>query len=242
VAAKRSPERTSQTLRLAPLQQVSTPTLVAEQLREAIASGEFAPGQQLLEASLAQALGVSRGPLREAMQRLTQEGLLISRRNRGLFVTDLDEASVRDTFLARGVVERGAVEHLIASGRNGAAEALVEIANRMDQYRTEPTSEEISLVDLAFHEKLVELSESPELQRMHRTLLTRLRMCLTNMRATYASVDERMGEHRMLAEAIIAGDTERATKLLRDHMDDGLQRLLANVPGGARSGRESARS
>lgn len=175
------------------------------------------------------------------MQRLTQEGLLISHRNRGLFVTDLDEASVRDTYLARGAVERAAVEHLIESGRSGAAELLIEIADRMEQYRTEPTSEEISRVDLAFHEKLVELSESPELHRMHRTLLTRLRMCLTNMRATYDSVDERIGEHRMLAEAIIAGDAERATTLLRDHMDDGMQRLLAKAPDGARSGKTSAR-
>jgi DNA-binding GntR family transcriptional regulator len=232
VAAKRSPDGGGKTLQLAPLQQDSTPTLIAQQLREAIATGEFAPGQQLLETSLAQALGLSRGPLREAMQRLTQEGLLISRRNRGLFVIDLDEAAVRDTYLARGAVERAAVEHLIESGRNAAAEVLIEIADRMEQYRADPSSDEISLLDLAFHEKLVELSGSPELQRMHRTLLTRVRMCLTYMQATYDSVDERMGEHRMLAEAIIAGDAGRATKLLREHMGDGMQRLLATAPDG----------
>ena len=227
MAGKRSPDGGGQPLRLAPLQQHSTPTLIAQQLREAIATGQFTPGQQLLETSLAQALGVSRGPLREAMQRLTQEGLLISHRNRGLFVTDLDEAAVRDAYLARGAVERAAVEHLIESGRNAAAEVLVEIAGRMERYRADPSSDEISLLDLAFHEKLVELSGSPELQRMHGTLLTRVRMCLTNMQATYDSVDERMGEHRRVAEAIIAGDAERATRLLREHMDDGMQRLLA---------------
>jgi DNA-binding GntR family transcriptional regulator len=231
VAAKRSPDG-GKPLQLAPLQQASTPTLIAQQLREAIATGEFAPGQQLLETSLAQALGVSRGPLREAMQRLTQEGLLISHRNRGLFVTDLDEAAVRDTYLARGAVERAALEHLIESGRNAAAEVLIEIAGRMEQHRDDPSSDELSLLDLAFHEKLVELSGSPELQRMHRTLLTRMRMCLTTMQATYDSVDERMAEHRILAEAIIGGDVERATKLLREHMDDGMRRLLAAAAAG----------
>ena len=70
-------------LELAPIQQDTTPALIARQLRDAIATGQFAPGQQLLETTLARSLGVSRGPLREAMQRLTQEGLLISHRNRG---------------------------------------------------------------------------------------------------------------------------------------------------------------
>jgi DNA-binding GntR family transcriptional regulator len=226
-------------LRLARLQQDSTPTLIARQLREAIATGQVAPGEQLLETSLAQSLGVSRGPLREATQRLTQEGLLISHWHRGLFVMDLDEAAVRDTYLARTAVERAAIEHLVSSDRNGSAEILIALAERMAQFGSDPSSDEVSLLDLRFHEKLVELSASPQLQRMHRTLLTRVRMCLANMQASYDSTDQRVNEHRSLAEAIIAGDTERAVKLLRDHMDDGMRRLLArrdqdpHLPAGA---------
>lgn len=213
-------------LGLTPLQQDSTPTLIARQLRDAIAGGQFAPGQQLLESSLARSLGVSRGPLREAMQRLTQEGLLISHRNRGLFVMDLDESTVQDTYLARGAVERAAIEYLIESGRNGEAVVLVELVERMEQYRSDPSRDEVTLLDVEFHEKLVELCGSSQLQRMHRTLLTQVRMCLTNMRTTYDSIDQRMDEHRTLAEAIIAGETERAVKLLREHMNDGMRRLL----------------
>lgn len=224
--AKSARNSADKVLELAPLQQDSTPTLIARQLREAIAGGQFAPGQQLLETSLAQSLGVSRGPLREAMQRLTQEGLLISHRNRGLFVMDLDESTVRDTYLARGAVERAAIEHLIASGRNDEAVVLLQLVERMEQYRSDPSRDEVSDLDLEFHEKVVELSGSAQLQRMHRTLVTQVRMCLTNMRTTYDSIDQRMDEHRTLAEAIIAGDTERAVTLLRGHMDDGMRRLL----------------
>jgi DNA-binding GntR family transcriptional regulator len=213
-------------LDLAPIQQDSTPTIIARQLRDAIGTGRFAPGEQLLETSVAQSLGVSRGPLREAMQRLTQEGLLISHRNRGLFVMDLDESTVRDTYLARAAVERAAIEHLIDSGHNDRATALVDLATRMEQFRTDPSSDQVSVLDLRFHEKLVELSGSPQLQRMHQTLLTHMRMCLSNMRATYDSIDDRVEEHRALAAAIVSGDSERAVSLLRDHMDDGLTRLL----------------
>src|SRR5699024_3616258 len=74
---------------LEPVVQESTPSLIARALRRGIADGSLAPGTQLGEAALARSLGVSRGPLREAMQRLTQEGLLVSHRNRGLFVADL---------------------------------------------------------------------------------------------------------------------------------------------------------
>lgn len=226
MVAERTRPQADKPLGLARIRQDTTATLIARKLREAIATGQFAPGEQLLEISLAQRLGVSRGPLREAMQRLTQEGLLVRHRNRALFVMDLDENAVRDLYLARTAVERAAVEHLIESGRNGEAVALIELATRMAQYRGDPSSEEVSLLDLGFHEKLVQLSSSAQLQRMHRTLLTQVRMCLTNMQATYDSIDERVEEHQKLAEAIIAGATEDAAKLLRAHMDDGARRLL----------------
>ncbi|MGH3966570.1 MAG: GntR family transcriptional regulator, partial [Mycobacterium sp.] len=67
----------------APLHRQSTAELIADRLREAIMRGQLAPGQQLGEASLAAQFAVSRGPLREAMQRLVAEGLLRSERHRG---------------------------------------------------------------------------------------------------------------------------------------------------------------
>ena len=237
MAPRRTEANAYTPLDLAPIQQDTTPTLIARQLRDAIATGRFMPGQQLLETSLAQSLGVSRGPLREAMQRLTQEGLLISHRNRGLFVMELDESTVRDTYLARAAVEQAAVEHLIATGRHSEAVALRDFAEQMSEYRSDPSGEEVTALDIGFHEKLVELSGSPQLQRMHQTLLTQVRMCLTNMRTTYDSIDDRVEEHRALAAAIIEGNAERAVSQLRAHMEDGMNRLLAH---GMREGEQSA--
>lgn len=214
---------------LAPIQQDTTPTLIARQLREAIATGRFAPGQQLLETALAQSLDVSRGPLREAMQRLTQEGLLISRRNRGLFVMELNETVVQDMFLARAAVERAAVEHVIETGRAQGATVLLALVDQMEAYSGDPSSPELSSLDMAFHEEMVRLSGSPRLEAMHRTLLTQVRMCLVVMQATYDTIDHRVIEHRRLAEAIVAGDLEESVRLLREHMNDGLLRLLPGV-------------
>ncbi|MGH3366428.1 MAG: GntR family transcriptional regulator, partial [Nocardioidaceae bacterium] len=81
--------------RVKPLERVPTSTLIADQLREAIMSGDIDQGDQVGEAQLAEQLGVSRGPLREAMQRLVQEGLLDSIPHRGLFVATLSEEDIR---------------------------------------------------------------------------------------------------------------------------------------------------
>lgn len=85
------------------------------------------------EAELAKELGVSRGPLREAMQRLTQEGLLISIRNRGLFVITMTEAEVRDMYVARTAVERAASEVILQKDGKLIAARLLEIVKAMDK-------------------------------------------------------------------------------------------------------------
>ncbi|WP_284304077.1 GntR family transcriptional regulator [Mobilicoccus caccae] len=209
---------------LSPIVRASTPELIAHQLREAIAEGHFVAGQQLLESSLAGSLGVSRGPLREAMQRLTQEGLLVGHRNRGLFVMELDEPAVRDMYLARGAVERAAVEHLIGSGRGESARELLAIVDGMRECSGAPR--DVSALDMRFHETLVALTGSPRLMRMHGSLVTQVRMCLAATEITYQRIEDRVGEHGALAEAILAKDAKTADQLLVAHMDDGLRRVL----------------
>lgn len=216
---------------LGPIVQVSTPAIIARRLREAIASGEFQPGQQMLEASFAARLDVSRGPLREAMQRLTQEGLLVSHRNRGLFVMELDDEAMRDIYLARGAIERTAVRTIVTSGRGADAAELVDIVDAMREYETSPADPQVSALDMQYHEALVALSRSPRLILMHGTLLTQVRLCLARMQGTYDTIDYRVSEHTGIAHAMLDGDADLADRLLMEHMDDGLRRVLVMVRG-----------
>ena len=89
---------------LEPVVQESTPALIARSLRRAISSGEFPPGTQLGEAALARQLGVSRGPLREAMQRLVTEGLVVRTPGVGFEVGQLTASDIRDVFLTLAFV------------------------------------------------------------------------------------------------------------------------------------------
>jgi DNA-binding GntR family transcriptional regulator len=207
-----------------PLAQESTPSIIADKLRLAIGHGELKPGMQLGEADLARKLGVSRGPLREGMQRLTQEGLLISIRNRGLFVIDMTPDDVRDMYVAREAIERAAARKILRGDTEKAGTALLHIVDEMAVREGDPAA--VGELDIAFHERLVQLAGSPRLSRMHQTFITETRMCIHALEETYSASDVRVREHYALAEAIRIGNAEHADQLLIAHMDDAVLRLV----------------
>ena len=211
--------------RFEPLVRESTPAIIAGKLRTAIGLGQIPPGSQLGEAELAKELGVSRGPLREAMQRLTQEGLLISIRNRGLFVITMTDEEVRDMYVARTAVERAASELILQKGGKGVAAQLIPIVKAMQRAADKGDLDAMSEADMEYHATLVAAADSTRLTRMHNTLLTETRMCLTALEKKYPDPHTRVAEHQAIAEALGDGDQERVGKLLISHMEDALERL-----------------
>ena len=211
---------------IGPLVRESTPSIIADKLRQAIAHGELKPGAQLGEAELARKLGVSRGPLREGMQRLTQEGLLVAIRNRGLFVIDMTPDDVRDMYVAREAIERAAARKILDGDHRTAGDELLRIVEQMAEAQT-PAA--VSELDIAFHERMLQLAKSPRLSRMHQTFITETRMCIHALDETYAKSEVRDKEHRALANAIRKGDRERTDRLLTAHMDDAVHRLIHNT-------------
>ena len=205
-----------------PLSRESTPSIIADKLRRAIAHGELKPGAQLGEADLSRKLGVSRGPLREGMQRLTQEGLLVAIRNRGLFVVEMTPDDVRDMYVAREAIERAAARKILDGDHVAAGDELLLIVGQM---AAAGTPAEVSELDITFHERLLQLARSPRLSRMHQTFITETRMCIHALDESYAKSEVRDHEHRALANAIRSGDRGLTDRLLTAHMDDAIHRL-----------------
>jgi DNA-binding GntR family transcriptional regulator len=210
---------------LQPVVQETTPSLIARQLRRAIGEGDLVPGQQLNEAELSRRLGVSRGPLREAMQRLTQEGLLVSIRNRGVFVIEVTDDDVRDMYLARTAVERAAATRAVQVNGQEAGERLLEVVQAMSSAVARNDTDAVTEADVEFHALLVTLAGSPRLSRMHTTLMVETRMCITALENRYSSHAFRLDEHREIAEAIGRCDAAEADRLLVEHMEDAIGRL-----------------
>ena len=208
-----------------PINRESTAGIIARQLRTAIMYGSLPPGSQLGEAELAARFRVSRGPLREAMQRLVQEGLLISEHNRGLFVITLEPADVRDIYAARAAVERAAVSLILRRDPDGTAARLTEAHHAIVDAAQRGDHRALSDADLRFHEVMVAEAGSPRLIRMYGTLLVESRMCMTALESTYGHGNGVAGEHGEIVKALVAGDERRLLKLIDAHAEDAVRKL-----------------
>jgi GntR family transcriptional regulator of vanillate catabolism len=141
-------------------------------LRELVVSGEFAPGERLSEVELAERLGVSRTPLRMALQTLAHEGLLEPLSRRGFVVRAFSRADAADAIELRGVLEgtaaRFAAERLDRARGLAMLEepatALEEVVRNIGRHQEEELGRYVELNN-AFHDALVELAQSPHLAR-----------------------------------------------------------------------------
>lgn len=212
---------------LTPAPRRSTVEHIADELRSAVMSGRLPPGTQLGEVDLAERFAVSRGPVREALQRLVSEGILRAVVNRGVFVSELSVEDVVDVYRTRAVIERGALEIVMAERREETYRALGPSLRQMRAAAERGDGPGVSDADQQFHEVLVEGSGSPRLIRAMRTLLVETRMCLGELETTYPDLGAQVREHEELREAIRSESETKAKALLLAHLDDAVARLVA---------------
>jgi DNA-binding GntR family transcriptional regulator len=189
---------------------------VADRVRDAIFDGVYPPGGQLREVELAEALGVSRGPVREALLKLEREGLVRSEWHRGATVTALSDADVAELDSLRGALEQLAVG-LVAAHASEAALAAIDAAVR----RMERAADEHELVrcDLGFHDAVYAAAGHRRLReawqairsQVHLFLLTRIGVEAEGYLAAVPA------EHRRLAAALRDRDREAALALFAEH-------------------------
>lgn len=210
---------------LEPINRETTAQIIAAQIRDRITDGTFPLGSQVREAQLAVRLKVSRGPVREALQRLVQEGLLRSERNHGVFVISLGEDDISDIYLARGAIEGTAILTLMRHRDTESFDRLQNLVDRMSVVAEEGRWKELADLDLRFHESLVGASNSERLRRMYGTLLAETRMCLAALESAYPIRKRLVDEHRKLLAAMRSGSEQEALELVRSHLQDAVNDL-----------------
>ena len=202
---------------------VTLATMVGERIRASIIEGTLEPGSQLNEVELAANFGVSRGPVREALQRLIQEGLIRSAPHRGVFVPIMTGEDIDDIYLARDALEAAAVRRITGTPRAAAAyKSLDRIVRGMSQAAAAGNWKTVASRDLDFHTALVAAAESPRLERMFTTVISETRLCLAMLTTATDAREDLVDEHRRIIELIREGDTQGALAALKKHFDDAV--------------------
>jgi DNA-binding GntR family transcriptional regulator len=216
---------------LEPVERKATSSLIADEIRARIIDGSFPPGIQLGEAQLAAQLQVSRGPVREALQRLIQEELLDGRPHRGVFVAELGPEDIADVYRARRAVERTAAEVVVERGDAGALETLAQLVERMDAAAQGGRWSNVVDLDRRFHQLLVDAAGSKRLSRMYRTLLAETAMCMAALEPAYPVRRDIVQEHRQLLEGLRAGDLALVLARTDEHLDKAVRHLTRFTAG-----------
>lgn len=198
---------------------------VERALRDRILHGEVAPGARLNEVEIAGELGVSRGPIREALQRLASDGLVELQAHRGAFVRRLGPAEVRDLFEVRMALETTAAR--LAAQR--ATDAQLADLDALVHAGAEP----IGHADVRFqgardlHARLAEATGNPALAA-HLTLVNQeLRLLRTRSGEVPARAEHAVAEHAAIVAAVRAGDADGAAAAMEAHLRSALTHALS---------------
>jgi len=218
--------------RLAPIKLDSYQPLrevVCETLREAIRGGVLKPGERLMEIQLAEELGVSRTPVREAIRKLELEGYVIMMPRRGTYVANLSIRDVNEVFEIRTTLDSLASGLAAERITDEELERLERLLVLIGEYIEQNDMEKIVETDMEFHDILYQASRNSRLVG----IIYNLREQLTRFRSTSMSypgrLKETLEEHIRIVEAIAQGNVELAQKAAEDHMEKSEQTLLISM-------------
>lgn len=199
-------------------------------IREDILNGRYKSGEALVETKLAQELGVSRTPVREAIRQLELEGLVTSIPNRGVFVTGVSKQDVEDIYTIRSMVEGLAVRWAAERIDDDQLKELEEIVELMEYYTRKEDYEEIAKLDTRFHDLIYESCKSKVLKHIlssyiHYVQRARLFSLKVPKRAQRA-----LKEHRAIFQAILEKDPKKAEELMIEHISHASENLSTHGP------------
>ena len=202
--------------------------VVFNTLRKAILKGELKPGERLMEIALAEKLGVSRTPVREAMRKLELEGLVSIIPNKGAYVTGITRKDVEDIYAIRSLLEGLCARWATAYITEKQLDALEENIYLSEFHASKGHAQKLTELDDQFHDILYEACSSKMLEHQLRDFHEYVR----RMRKQNLSGSERgleaVLEHKQIMEAICRKDADRAQELAALHMRNAYDNMIKN--------------
>ncbi len=192
-----------------------------EILREQIVSGTYDSGARLNEVEIADSMGISRGPLREALQRLAAEGLVELIPHRGAFVRSFTVAELRTMYEFREIIESGAARLAAKRASPQAVTAVREsLAEAEAILSADPDAPYPAAPD--FHRQILELADNPSLLAVGIELQTQIRIARRSSARKPGRARDALDEHHAIVRAIAAGDGSAAADAMARHLAKSL--------------------
>lgn len=210
---------------IAILKSHSLTVLVQRELERMVLAGELASGEKLNELALAARLGVSRGPVREALRALAETGLVRLEKNRGVFVREISVTEADEIYELRAALDQMAGRKLAASIRPEQLTELGAVVQRMRDAAIGADAEGYHLANLRFHDALVEFAGNAKLLQMYRRLVNELSLFRRHTLSVPRRLRESTLEHERILAAIAAGDVEGAGARLHEHAVESSARM-----------------
>lgn len=211
-----------------PFQPVDARTLrqsVTEAIRQVILQGDLLPGAQVNQAQIAEQLGVSRGPVREALGQLEEEGLIKNVPYKGTYVTEITGEYINELYSIRRVIETFAVQE--AAGR-ATADDLAELRSVLEAMYAAAEQGDMArmgTLDIRFHYLICRGAHHSLLLQLWKSIEMGVRRCLALRHRIYRSPADVIGTHPDILAAIEAGEAERACAILSTHIVEAGEQL-----------------
>ncbi len=214
---------------IALVQSSSLPALVQQELERIILAGELPAGSKLNEAAIAERLGVSRGPVREAFRALEESGLVRLEKNRGVFVRRIPIEEADEIYELRAVLDEFVGRRLAQSASADHVRELSARVDRMERAAAKGDVETYLAANVAFHDRLVELVGNAKLLDMYRRLVNELHLFRHATLAQGGVLPVSTREHRAIVERIAAGQPAAAGRALYDHVMASRERMHSGM-------------
>ena len=203
--------------------------VVFNTLRQAILRGELKPGERLMEIQLANKLGVSRTPIREAIRKLELEGLVLMIPRKGAEVAEITEKSLRDVLEVRRALEELAVELVCEKITDEQIQDLKDAAEEFKESLKDGDITRIAEADVKFHDVIYMATDNQKLIQ----LLNNLREQMYRYRVEYLKRSDfhqqLIDEHEEIIETIESGQKDRAVQVVCQHVDNQVEAVMDTI-------------
>lgn len=194
---------------------------VLQALRDAIAAGDLRPGDRLVERDISARTGVSRGPVREAILLLEQEGMVVSESYRGAQVAEVSAEEAENMLLPiRVVLEKFAFRHAAARLTAADHDALAGLVADMHEAADAADRREVVDTDVRFHEYVIERCGWPHCERTWRGIVARVRAYFWTDAPHHRSLHDVAAQHQVLLDALRSGDEAALEAAVVAHIHD----------------------